>query len=91
MGECGMKNKLKVFFLNHKITKNIYCDLFRLKLLKRNLAAKTQREEETKQATQIINNMSETKRHIFFCGVPVHKNMGDQAQRYCIRQWCQQN
>lgn len=28
---------------------------------------------------------------ILFCGVPVHKNMGDQAQRYCIRRWCEEN
>lgn len=35
---------------------------------------------------------SETaKERILFCGVPVHKNMGDQAQRYCIRKWCGEN
>lgn len=28
---------------------------------------------------------------IFFCGVPTHNNLGDQAQRYCIRKWCKEN
>ena len=86
-----MKNSLKGFLLSHRLTKNVYCDLFKLKMLKRDFNAKPQRAQEKEQAVMLIENVSENKRHIFFCGVPVHKNMGDQAQRYCIRLWCQQN
>lgn len=86
-----MKSSLKGFLLSHRLTKNAYCDLFKLKMLKRDFDAKPQRAQEKGQAVMLIENMTENKKHIFFCGVPVHKNMGDQAQRYCIRLWCQQN
>lgn len=80
----------KLLYL-YRLTKNAYCDLFKLKMLKRDFDAKPQRAQEKGQAVMLIENMTENKKHIFFCGVPVHKNMGDQAQRYCIRLWCQQN
>lgn len=86
-----MNNDVKKIIMNHKFTKRIYCDLFKLKLLKREFKAKNKREKEKKSAYNVINNRSHNKKHIFFCGVPVHNNMGDQAQRYCIRLWCEQN
>lgn len=86
-----MNNSLKKGILNHKVTKRLYCDLFKLKMQKRNFEAKPKRIQEKEQAEVIIKNRSANKKHIFLCGVPVHKNMGDQAQRYCIRLWCQQN
>ena len=90
-GEYGMNNNLKLLLLNNKVTKNVYCDLFKLKMLKRDFKARPKRMQEKGQADLIIKNSSPEKKHIFFCGVPVHENMGDQAQRYCIRLWCQQN
>ncbi|MCD8129768.1 MAG: polysaccharide pyruvyl transferase family protein [Lachnospiraceae bacterium] len=42
------------------------------------------------KAIERLSHMSASS-HIYFCGVPVHRNMGDQAQRYCIRQWCKKN
>lgn len=86
-----MNNNLKLLLLNNKVTKNLYCDLFKLKMLKRDFKARPKRMQEKGQADLIIKNSSTEKKHIFFCGVPVHKNMGDQAQRYCIRLWCRQN
>lgn len=86
-----MNSRLKGFLLSQKLTKNIYCDLFKMKMVKRDFEAKPQRLQEKEFADRVIENMSMNKKHIFFCGVPVHKNMGDQAQRYCIRMWCQEN
>ena len=61
-----MKNSLKGFLLSHRLTKNAYCDLFKLKMLKRDFDAKPQRAQEKEQAVMLIENMSENKRHIFF-------------------------
>lgn len=86
-----MKNNVKRLLERNKYTNYLYCDLFKLKIFKRNLSAKKQRVKEANQAINILESMDSDKNHIFFCGVPVHKNMGDQAQRFCIRQWCQNN
>jgi exopolysaccharide biosynthesis predicted pyruvyltransferase EpsI len=32
-----------------------------------------------------------TKKNIFYFGVPVHKNLGDMAQMYCTKKWCNEN
>ena len=41
-----MKSSLKGFLLSHRLTKNAYCDLFKLKMLKRDFDAKPQRAQE---------------------------------------------
>ncbi len=87
-----MKSSLKGFILSHRLTKNAYCDLFKLKMLKRDFDAKPQRAQEKGQAVMLIENMTENKKTYFlFAAFLYIKNMGDQAQRYCIRLWCQQN
>ena len=56
-----MKSSLKGFILSHRLTKNAYCDLFKLKMLKRDFDAKPQRAQEKGQAVMLIENMTENK------------------------------
>lgn len=65
--------------------------LFVIKLWKRNLQAKPIRREQAKESIQQLNGRMPGKKHVFFVCVPQHKNMGDQAQRYCIREWIKLN
>lgn len=69
----------------------LYIKLFKLRLIKRNFDAKPVRKEQTKEALQLLKKMRHIHKRIFLCGVPMHKNMGDQAQCYCIKLWCQDN
>lgn len=40
--------------------------------------------------THIFNESKKEKRILYF-GIPMHKNLGDQAQKYCIRKWLNEN
>ncbi|MDO5131608.1 MAG: polysaccharide pyruvyl transferase family protein [Eubacteriales bacterium] len=68
---------------------------FSAKQLLRYIRIRELRRQLTRQALADLE-ASETPEakngeRILFCGVPVHRNMGDQAQRYCIRGWCREN
>lgn len=65
--------------------------LFYLKILKRNIQAKPTRRKETMLALNQLDKYQKEEKRILLCGVPTHKNMGDQAQRYCISKWCEDN
>lgn len=39
--------------------------------------------------TKIFNSKTRAKRILYF-GIPMHPNLGDQAQKYCIRNWIQE-
>lgn len=65
--------------------------LFPLKRQVRKWKQRQIREELTAAAVQRVQDSAAAARRIFFCGVPIHSNMGDQAQRYCIWQWCKEN
>lgn len=65
--------------------------LFFLKILKKNFQAKPIRRKEAEQALQLLDKYKSAEKRIVFCGVPTHKNLGDQAQRYCINKWCREN
>lgn len=85
-----MKQKLKNLSQKNSILRKIYNRLFRLKLLKRRIASKPIRVSQMNNALiEILSAPQKPK--IYFCGVPTHNNMGDQAQRYCIRKWCTEN
>ncbi len=43
-----------------------------------------------KQKTKIFQKSRKNKRILYF-GIPMHSNLGDQAQKYCIRKWIQEN
>ncbi|MBE6904686.1 MAG: glycosyltransferase [Ruminococcaceae bacterium] len=36
-----------------------------------------------------ISNLEKDKAKIFIFGTPFHSNLGDQAQAYCIKKWCE--
>lgn len=83
--------KIKRIIKSNAILKNIYDELFEIKIWLRNRKAKPVREEQTKQANKLLDSIPAEGKKIYFCGVPTHKNLGDQAQRYCIRKWCKEN
>lgn len=66
----------------------VYKELFRLKILYKNLRAKPQRRAEALSCLEQLKKADSAPRRIWFCGIPVHSNMGDQAQRWCIEKWC---
>lgn len=66
-------------------------DMFVIKIWMRNYRAKPVRDKQLKEAHLVLDKVNKDQNKILFCGVPNHKNMGDQAQRYCIRQWCSNN
>ena len=43
-----------------------------------------------KKKTKIFRKSKNSKR-ILYVGIPVHLNLGDQAQKYCIRKWIEEN
>lgn len=86
-----MNKRLLAIISNNSFLKRIYGEAFKLKLLKRNIKAKPQRIQQANEALSELERVKNLKKRIIFCGVPTHKNMGDQAQRYCIEQWCHSN
>ncbi len=73
-------------FMNH-----IMDELFVLKIKKRNFKARPIRKQQTIQAHKVLSKTDPERWHIFFLGTPMHKNLGDQTQRYCIEQWLKEN
>ncbi len=50
------------------------------------------RKKYQKQYDIVINKLSKLpNKKILYVGVPVHSNLGDQAQYYCIKKWLQKN
>ena len=42
---------------------------------------------ETKKAMEYLAGKKPQDKRVFFCAVPIHNNLGDQAQASCIRNW----
>ena len=38
-----------------------------------------------------LNDVNENSKNIFYFGVPIHTNLGDLAQYYCIKRWLNEN
>ncbi len=43
-----------------------------------------------KKKTRIFHSQTGSRRILYF-GIPMHPNLGDQAQKYCIRKWIREN
>ena len=43
-----------------------------------------------KRKTHVFHGRKRAKRILYF-GIPMHTNLGDQAQKYCIRKWLKEN
>ncbi len=71
------------------IKNQIYNELFKVKIFYRNIKARPVRKRAAKKGIQLLNTVNSNTKRIFFCGVPMHKNLGDQAQRFCIEKWCE--
>ena len=69
----------------------VYNRLFNIKLMYRNIKAKPVRRKQAEQGIRMLETVENTQKRIFFCGIPIHKNLGDQGQRYCIERWCKEN
>lgn len=46
---------------------------------------------ETRRAINLLTGMTPIEKRVFFCAVPIHNNLGDQAQTNCIRNWIGEN
>lgn len=73
------------------IRNQIYNELFKVKIFYRNVKAIPVRKREAKKGIQLLYAVNSNTKRIYFCGVPMHKNLGDQGQRYCIEKWCETN
>lgn len=85
-----LKQQLKNLIQKNSSLRRVYNRLFRLKLLKRRIDAKPIRIRQMNDSLEDIKKAPDGPK-IYFCGVPTHNNLGDQAQRYCIRKWCKEN
>lgn len=43
------------------------------------------------EAERDLRKMKTNKNNIFYFGIPIHNNLGDLAQTYCITKWCKDN
>lgn len=59
----------------------------------RNFKTKKIRKKYEKIGIRKLNEVSnhETNKIIYYFGIPIHKNMGDLAQYYCINRWLKNN
>lgn len=74
-----MKKKIKEFIICHEN------DLFRPVFYLREIVLDYKRYIYYKNI--IKNSIFKDQTTIFYCGIPVHGNLGDLAQGVCIRQW----
>lgn len=44
-----------------------------------------------KKNLNILSKINKNDKKIYYCGRPIHSNLGDQAQAYCILKWINQN
>lgn len=84
-------SRLSAFLKKTPLLNKIYWELFSYIIWKRNRAAKPKIERLSNAAIARMHTMDKDKKHIFFLGIPIHKNMGDQAQKYCIELWIEKN
>lgn len=76
-----IKRLLKRNALVYNFFKRIYSPI-------RNYKQNIVRKKEYAKTINIINRVKELKcKKIFYVGIPIHKNLGDLAQWYCITEW----
>lgn len=69
----------------------VYNELYSLIIFKRNFEARQKIKKMSGEAIEELESIDTSKKHIYFVGVPMHLNMGDQAQKYCIDMWLKNN
>ena len=80
-----IKRLLKRNALVYNFLKRIYSPI-------RNYKQNIIRKKEYAKTINIINRVKELKcKKIFYIGIPIHKNLGDLAQWYCITEWIKKN
>lgn len=82
-----IKNRIKKMPVLSGIAHSIHQPLVQLKVSIKRVPIYL---AETKVAEKQLSQCDGEKR-IFYCGVPTHNNLGDQAQAYCIRKWISEN
>ena len=84
-------SKISNFLRNNSLLSKVYWELFSYVIWKRNRAARPKIAKFSKIAMARMQDINVNKRHVYFLGVPIHKNMGDQAQKNCIERWIEDN
>ena len=69
----------------------LFNELYSVIIWKRNFKARNKIKVMSADAEKTLDAVDKKKKHIYFVGVPMHKNMGDQAQKYCIDRWLKNN
>ena len=73
-----------------KNNSDLYYFIYKLYLPLKNIKNKDRYEKHYLNVIDKITNNKERKK-IFYVGVPIHNNLGDQAQYYCIKKWLMNN
>lgn len=76
------KNRL-IFILS----KLVYCPIALYLLVKKQWRIYL----KTKRLLNLLNALDSKTDKVFYFGVPIHENLGDAAQMYCIRKWVNDN
>lgn len=84
-------SKITKLLKKNKILNSIIMELRVIKLWKRNFKARYRIKELAANSITKLKNVMPGAKYIFFCGIPQHKNLGDQAQKYCIERWIKEN
>lgn len=84
-------SKITVLLRKNAVMNTVLTELGILRIWKRNRAARPTIRYQADNAIKVLEKLDPTHKHIFFVGIPMHKNIGDQAQKYCIEKWVKEN
>ena len=84
----SIKSTIKNNRFLYRIAKILHKPIYALHLY---LERSPDRHSETKSSLLQLEIVQKSDVKIWFCGIPNHKNLGDQAQRYCIEKWLKAN
>lgn len=82
---------IKKWLRKNRLMNDLMNELSIIKIWKRNYKAKPLIEKLASEYELLLKTRTDNKKCVFFVGVPMHKNMGDQAQKYCIEKWIGEN
>lgn len=86
-----MMSKIKRLLKKNKTLNSIIMELTIIKSWKRNFKARYKIKELSANSIEKLKTVIPGEKYIYFCGIPQHKNLGDQAQKYCIERWIKEN
>lgn len=58
---------------------------------KRSFYSRDKIKAYAKVGKESLKKVKDSEKYVFFCGIPTHNNMGDQAQKFCIEKWISEN